>query len=447
MTLPFTTRRRARFAVSPTDAGIAVSALLAALTLTSATFAAEAPLPLAEAQRLAVARSRQLTAQDHSVSASRAMAVAAGQLPDPMLSVGVDNLPVDGPDRFSLTRDFMTMRRVGVSQELTRADKRRLRSEKFEREAEKTLAEKDQTTVAIERDSGLAWLDRHYAEAMAAVIAEQGAQAKLEILAADAAYRAGRGSQADVFAARSALGLLVDRASEAERRVRNARTMLARWVGDAANRPLVGQPAIDTMRMDTAMLDTQLAQHPQIVVMTRQEEIAQTDARLAQANQKPDWSVALMFQQRGPAYSNMVSFGVSIPWQWDHKHRQDRELSAKLAMVEQARAERDEALRERVAEARTMIDEWQNKRERRAHYQRELIPLAMERAQATLTAYRGGKSGLAEVLAARRDQIDVRLQALQLDADTARLWAQLNFLLPSTNTASDATTPSNRDTK
>lgn len=439
MSLPFTTRRRGC---------IAVIALLAVLTLINTAFAAEAPLPLAEAQRLAVARSRQLTAQDLSVSAARDMAVAAGQLPDPMLSVGVDNLPVDGPDRFSLTRDFMTMRRVGVSQELTGADKRRLRSERFEREADKTLAEKVETTAAIERGTALAWLDRYYAEAMATVIAEQGAQAKLEILAADAAYRAGRGSQADVFAARGALGSLADRASEAERRVRNARTMLARWIGDAAaNQPLAGQPAIDTLRMDPAMLETQLALHPQIAVMSRQEEIAQTDAKLAQANQTSDWSVQFMFQQRGPAYSNMVSFGVSIPWQWDHKQRQDRELSAKLAMVEQARAERDEALRARVAEARTMIDEWQNNRERRARYERELIPLSMERTQAALAAYRGGKSSLAEVLAARRDQIDLRQQVLQLEADTARLWAQLNFLFPSTNTASDATLPANWDTK
>jgi hypothetical protein len=34
------------------------------------------------------------------------------------------------------------------------------------------------------------------------------------------------------------------------------------------------------------------------------------------------------------------------------------------------------------------------------------------------------------VLQARRGEIDARLQALQLEAETARLWAQLNFLVP-----------------
>jgi outer membrane protein TolC len=444
MSFPFTVSNRGRNTAFSIGAGIA--AALSAL-LFGAAAAAEMPLPLAEAQRLAVARSQQLSAQDHAATASREMAVAAGQLPDPILKFGVDNLPVNGPDRFSLTRDFMTMRRIGVMQELPRAEKRRLRAERFEREAEKTLAEKDRTIAAIERDTALAWLERYYAEAMAAVIAEQGAQAKLEIEAADAAYRAGRGSQAGLFAARSTLGSFDDRASEAQRRVRNARTMLARWIGESASRPLDGQPSLETIRLDPATLETQLAHHPQIAMLARQEEIAQAEARLAHADKKPDWSVELMVQQRGSAYSNMISVGVQIPLQWDQKNRQDRELSARLAMVEQAKAERKEMLREHVAETRAMFDEWQNNRERLARFARELIPLVRERTTASLAAYRGGKSGLTDVLAARRDEIDVRLQALQLEADTARLWAQLNFLFPTTNMASHAAMPMNRDTK
>jgi hypothetical protein len=42
------------------------------------------------------------------------------------------------------------------------------------------------------------------------------------------------------------------------------------------------------------------------------------------------------------------------------------------------------------------------------------------------------------VLAARRNEIDVRTQALQLEMDTARVWAQLNFLHPADASASNA---------
>src|SRR2546421_4787664 len=94
------------------------SLLCAALALVVLPAAAQ-PLSLQEAQRRALERSRQLAAQDSAVLASREMAVAAGQLPDPTLKLGIDNVPVNGADRFSLTRDFMYIRRIGVIQELT----------------------------------------------------------------------------------------------------------------------------------------------------------------------------------------------------------------------------------------------------------------------------------------------------------------------------------------
>jgi outer membrane protein TolC len=398
--------------------------------------AAEAPLTLAEAQRQAVLRSRMLSAQDSAVTASREMAVAAGQLPDPVATLGVNNLPINGPDAFSLTRDFMTMSSVGVMQEFTRTEKREARAERFEREAEKSLAERVVSVAAIQRDTALAWLDRYYAEAMQRVISEQSRQAEVEIEAAESGYRAGRGNLADILAARNALVLLDDRASEVGRRASAAKIALARWIGNAAGAPLAGKPAIDAIRLDPRTLEADLAHHPELAVLAKKEEVAAAEVRIAQTNRKADWSVALMYSQRGPAYSNMVSVNVSVPLQWDQTNRQDREVAAKLAMLDQARAEREDTLRAHTAEVRAMIAEWENDRERSARYAREVLPLATERSQATLGAYRGAKASITDVLLARRSEIDVRMQALQLEMDTARLWAQLNFLVPDGDAAS-----------
>ena len=403
---------------------------MALILTTPCARAAEAPLTLAEAQRQAVLRSRMLSAQESAVAASRDMAVAASQLPDPVLKLGIDNLPVNGPDAGSLTRDFMTMRRIGLMQEITRDEKRELRAARFEREAEKGVAEKSVLVAAIERDTALAWLDRYYAESMAAVVVEQAGEAKLEITAAEGAYRAGRGSQADILMARSALVGLEDRASEINRRLRTATTMLARWVGAVADAPLAGKPAIDVVRVNVQALESDLAHHPQIEVLAKQEALATTEAKLAQANKRPDWSIEVAYQQRGPSYSNMISVGLSVPLPWDQTNRQDREVASKLAMADQARAQREDALRAHIAEVRSMLIEWDSGRDRVARYERDLIPLAKERTAATLVAYRGGKASVTDVLAARRNEIEVRMQMLQLEQDTARLWAQLNFLFP-----------------
>jgi outer membrane protein TolC len=423
------------------------AALLTAVLSPSITARAADSLPLVEAQQRAVQRSRQVAAQQAAVGASRDMAVAAGQLPDPVFKAGLDNLPVNGADRGSLTADFMTMRRIGVMQELTGADKRVLRRERFEREADKSLAEKDKAEAGVERETALAWFERSYAEAMAAAIDEQGAEARRELQAMDAAYRGGRASLSDVLAAKSAIALLDDRASDAARRVQAAKTMLARWVGGAANRPLATAPAIDTIRLDPATLETELGHHPAIAVLLRQEEIAATEAKLAEANRRADWTVELAFQQRGPAYSNMVSLGVSIPLQWDRKNRQDREVAAKRAVVEQARAEREEMLREHLAATQVLLAEWQSDRERIGRYRRELLPLAQERVDAVLAAYRAGKATLTDVLGARRAALDVRLAALQLEGDTAKLWSQLTFLFPISHGGASAAASNFTDSK
>lgn len=412
--------------------------LLALLLVCADAASAAAPLTLVDAQRRALARSRQLDASESAVTAARERALAAGRLPDPMLGIGVDNVPIDGPERFSLNDDFMTMRRIGLAQEFTRSDKRRLRAARAGAEAEKMEAQKTVETALVERETARAWFARYYAEATAAVIAEQGAQARLELKSAEAAYRGGRGALADVLAARSALARFADRASAADLRVRTAKTALARWIGADAERPLGERPAVERIALDPATLETDLAHHPEMAVLARQEDIAVAAAGLARANRKPDWTVELSYQQRRPAYSNMVSLGVSLPLQWQRRHRQDRELSAQLALADQARAEREETLRMHVAETRAMIDEWQTTLSRHARFERELVPLARARTQAAASAYRGGQAALATVLAARDDEIAVRIEALQLAGDAASLWAQLNFLFPSEAGAAQA---------
>ena len=55
-----------------------------------------------------------------------------------------------------------------------------------------------------------------------------------------------------------------------------------------------------------------------------------------------------------------------------------------------------------------------------------LIPLAGQRSEAALLAYRAGTGTLAGWLEARRAELGARLDRLQLDMDAARAWVQLN---------------------
>ena len=80
---------------APRHIGVLIASLLVLYCIGPP--AAAQQLTLAEAQRLAIARSRAIDAQDAAVVAARDMAVTAGQLPDPVATLGVNNLPINGP--------------------------------------------------------------------------------------------------------------------------------------------------------------------------------------------------------------------------------------------------------------------------------------------------------------------------------------------------------------
>lgn len=393
------------------------------------------PLSLADAQRIAVSRSQQLSALDALAVAAGEQAVSAGQLPDPVLKLGIDNLPINGPDQYLPVIDFVT-RRIGVMQDLPSASKRALRRERFERAAKRVLAQRQLSAVNVQRDTALAWLDRYYTQATRELLAQQIDEAQWQVQAADVAFRSGRGSQADVFAARAAVLGLQDRLSEMDRQFRSAGLLLARWVGaDVAERTPFGMPPWQSTPVPGDISSAYLQQHPDLQVIHSEREAADAEVRLAQANKVSDWSVEASFSQRGPAYSDMLYFGVSIPLQWDRKNRQDREVAAAVAMVDESTARYEDALRSREAEVRSMLNDWQSGKERVERYRDSLIPTTQQRTAAALTSYSTGKSDLSVVLNARRDEIDVRIQALALERDTARAWAQLKFLITDLGTS------------
>jgi outer membrane protein TolC len=405
-------------------------ALPLALGALGAHGAAVEPLTLADALRLAASQSPQQVASAAAARAASEAAVAAGELPDPVLKFGLDNLPIEGADRFSIDRDFMTMRRVGLMQEMPRAEKRTLRRERLEADAIRETIGGTAALAALQRDTALAWLDRYFAERQQEAVREQIAEARLAIEAAEAAYRSNRGMRPDISTAQSMVAQLDDRIAQLERQRKTAVIQLTRWIGDAAERPLGAGPDWNTPPAHALRLEETMAHHPDLAGLAQQEAIAGIDARLSRLAKQPDWTWELTYQQRGSSYGNMVSFGVSIPLPLWPTNRQDRDVAAKLATLEQVKAQREDMRRAHLAEARGMVAEWESLRARLTRYDATLMPLARERVTATLDAYRAGAAMLTQVLEARRAEIDVRIARLELERDLARVWAQLNYLIP-----------------
>ena len=387
-------------------------------------------LTLEMALAAAQTRSATLLAQEAAARASREMAVAAGRLPDPELRLSVSNLPIEGPMRYSLTDDFMTMRSVEWMQTHVSPGKRQARSLRFTREAELATATRDLQAAQVRTQTALAWFERHFQEQTLQLLQSQREETLAWVEAVQAGYRSGRNEQADVLAARSAAARLDDQLQESTVELANARAVLQRWAGDAAARPLGPAPRIDRMGLPAHPSVQGVDRHPSIAVMDARERVALAEADVAKQEKSADWSWSLMYSKRGRQFGDMVSVGVSIPLQWDQARRQDRELAAKLAQIEQAQAEREEARREHLAAIQRLFASWRGDLARLEGYDQTLIPLAVDRVQSLVAAFRGGKATLAQVLEARRMLIETRLERLRIERQTAAWWAELEFLIP-----------------
>ena len=396
------------------------------------TTGAAAPLSLPDAQRLAAGNAPQVEAQAASLRAAQQSSISAGEQADPKLIVGIDNLPVDTADRFSLTRDFMTMRKIGFMQEFTRGEKLKLRGSRADAEVRKEAAMLSLAEVNLRRDVALAWIERYFAERQRALLVEMSRETELQISTANAALAGGKGMASDPFAARLANAQLADRLIDSERMIARAQANLGRWIGAAARLPLDAPPAFDQLAHRHQVLTADLDNHPHLAMYAPLEAMAESDMRLAQAAKHPDWSLEVAYQQRGPAFSNMVSIGVRIDLPIFQGRRQDPAIAAKSAMVEQIRAQSEDARRAHAADIEAMFADWEAANKRVQRYASDLLPLAHERADTALATYGGGRGDLTPVLDARKVEIDTRMNQLNAQADLARAWANLNFLLPDT---------------
>src|SRR5471032_1575826 len=143
------------------------SHLLRAVTMTAAllpAFALAAPLTLEQAVDLAVQRSESTRSARAGALSAAESARAAGQLPDPTLQAGIDNLPVTGAGAFGTTSDSMTMKRIGISQEWLSSQKRAARQAAAGAVVARDDAEVQSAVADARLQTALAYVDSFYAK-------------------------------------------------------------------------------------------------------------------------------------------------------------------------------------------------------------------------------------------------------------------------------------------
>ncbi|TAK52185.1 MAG: hypothetical protein EPO25_14275 [Gammaproteobacteria bacterium] len=410
-----------------------LGALLIGWVCCSAAAAAE-PLALEQAIELALARDAGRIAQVAEAEAIREQAVAAGQLPDPVLRFGVANLPVDS---LALDRDGMTMVEIGVLQQFPAGRSRALARARLEHHARHLDAGVDARRREVRREVERLWWELDFLEADLRLLVQEQEWARTQVAAATAAYAAGAGNQSDLLEARRLILDLEEQRIERERASDVAAAQLARWLGPKRPGERLPAPAPAALAGpgDPA---ARLSAHPLLQGNGHEVGVAAAEVALARERYKPAFGIEVGYGFRqgrelfGDRRPDMLNAMLTVDLPLFTRQRQDRELAAARAGVRAAEARSTEAHRELESRLAVAIAESGRLREMLALNSGEAQRLAAAMAEAALAAYRSGEGRFDTVLAARRQQLELRQRELRLRTDLAIAAAEIHYLVGET---------------
>jgi outer membrane protein TolC len=378
-----------------------------------------------EAARLAAFDQPLLTARQSKIQAEDQQAIAAAQLPDPQLSGGVKELPIDTPEAFSTRRDNFTEFTIGLNQDFPRAEKRRLQGARKQLDADADRATLDNEQRMVRRDASMAWLDVYEAEQSLKLAQRLVDEAALQVQSLEKDYSNGKVGQADWLAARVDAGVIADKAHDWLHHALRARAGLTRWIGDAGERP-IAESLMPGILSPLPGLLAGADHHPVIGNLDKQIEASATEVALARQSYKPDYSVEVYYAYRRD-FSDFVGVQFKVGLPYFTKNRQDRGLAAALEQSHASEDRKRDLLRELHAEVNQDYVDRRHYEERVADFDASIIPDAERRVETARGAYQAGRSSFDTVLLARRAVLDVRLQRLALAVESARAQVRLDY--------------------
>jgi outer membrane protein TolC len=408
---------------------ISVFMFMALLPWSSSVIAQQrVPLTLAEAEDIAIAGEPGYEALLARADAFQEQAVAAGQLPDPVLRVGLENYPTDGG---GFSAEGMTQAKLGIRQAFPRGRVRELGSEQMRAQADAFDSGADARLREVLTSVRKTWLEAYYSQQAWSVVNESRLFFADLVTITRSMYAVGRISQHDVLRAELELSRLDDRLIEADRARSEAQAALSRWLGQDAHRPtamkLPGWEVLPTL----PVLRDSLASHPVLAAASAGISARQAAVEMAEENQKPGWALDLGYGYRegylpdGQPRSDFVSLAVTVDLPFFGKNRQDRKLAA--ALSERSAAEYSRAALEAQLQSELGAEyaRWLDLTRRLELYESRILEQSKSQAQAALLAYQSDTADFSDVMRGFIDDLNTRLEHIRLQVERAKTYAAL----------------------
>lgn len=381
-------------------------------------------LTFESAQNIALRDAPQLQLSQAQITVAQQSAIPAGELPDPKIKVGIDNLPLSGPDRFNPGSSGMSMQTFAVMQEFPNSGKRNARVQAANARISVSEMERKIARQTVARETAQAWILQNNIEQQLALIDRLEAENTLFANAIKAQVASGKGSITDTILPKQELARLEESRDELTARRLQANAQLKRWVGSAADDGVTGR--VPVFQIDSVSLQSWFANRPELAAFDPKGDVLNAEIAEARAAKTPDWGVELKYQRNPQDFDSvMVEFSFDLPI-FSGK-RQNPIIAAKIAERTALDAERETLTRERSAELANDLADLQRLKQAHQRYQATLLPLAEEKITLSLAAWKSGKSTLSDVIAARRERLDTQLKAIVVSGELLQIQARLHF--------------------
>jgi len=380
----------------------------------------------------AAERNPDVQAARREAAAVRSRIAPAGALDDPMLEVGVLNLPTPS---FSFRREDMTMKMIGLTQRLPYPGKRALRRDLAEAEAQAVEQNLQELVNRVRRDVKVAYFDLGFTEASLRLV-ERNRQALEQFLSiAEARYGVGQSTQADVLKAQTQVSKMLEELIKLGRERPTLEAELNRAAGrGSAPRTVSPGPA---RAREVSLRPEELraaarANRPQLLAQQRMMDRSMKALDLARKDYYPDFDVRLSYGQRDSTQDmrreDMISFTVAINLPiWRESKREPRVAEAE-EMRDQASAMYQARLNELDAMLRQQMVAAEQTLKSVRLYESALLPQAKLTADASLSAYRVGRVDFFTLLDSRMTVFNAEIGYAASLAAYNKALAEVEFL-------------------
>lgn len=386
------------------------------------------PLTLAEAERLALTSEPGQLALTARAAALNERAIVAGELPDPMLRVGLNNFPLESG---GFSTEGMTQFMVGYRQSFPAGKTRAYSSEQFGQLAESMNENAATRGRNVRTATQKTWLELYFLDQSEALILESRPFFADLAEITRSLYSVGRKNQQDVLRAELELSRLDDRLIDIDRRRAQTRAALAEWIGADAMRPIAtNMPRWDNIPALTD-LHQGLAQHPTLLSAEAQVGASEAGVKVADERSKPNWALDIGYGYRegvlpnGEPRSDLVTVGVTVGLPFFNKKSVDSSLSAALQERSAVRSSKVRLERELSRQLEAEHAQWSELTRRLKLYDDQILTQARDQADAALLAYQSDAGDFADVMRASVGYLNTRIEHLRLSVDRAQAYAML----------------------